>query len=257
MISDDEVRALLASIGGRVRQARLGLGMTLRELAEAAGLSVRFVSQLEAGEANIAVGRLAAVAAALAVPLSELVAAEARPRFVALIGLRGAGKSTLGPRVARSLGVEFVELDERIEEAAGLKLPEIFALHGEGYYRRLEAQALAALVADGAPSVVALPGGIVGNEEAWTLARRHFTTVWLRADPEEHMDRVLLQGDRRPMANRPNAMAELRAILAAREPRYAEADVTIDTSRLDRVAAARAVVAELAARGWRARATRP
>ena len=233
-----------------MRRARTALGMTLRELAEASGLSLRFVSQLEAGEANIAVGRLAAVAAALGLPLSELVAEDARPQAIALLGLRGAGKSTAGPRVARALGLEFVELDEKIEEAAGLKLSELFALHGEAYYRRLEGRALAELLADGKARVIALPGGVVNNEEAWALARRHCTTVWLRADPEDHMDRVLLQGDRRPMADRPNAMAELRAILAAREPLYAEADLTVDTSPADRAAVAKAVLAALAGRGW-------
>ena len=236
-----------------MRRARTGLGLTLRELAEASGLSLRFVSQLEAGEANIAIGRLAAVAGALGVPLSELVAEDERPQAIALLGLRGAGKSTAGPEVAKALGLEFVELDERIEEAAGLKLAEIFALHGEGYYRRLEGQVLAGLLADGRPRVIALPGGVVNNEDAWALARRHCTTVWLKADPEAHMDRVLLQGDRRPMANRPNAMAELRAILAAREPLYAEADVTVDTSSRGRSAVAKSILAELAARGWAAR----
>src|SRR5688572_25918503 len=164
---------LLERIGGRVRRARAGLGMTLRELAEASGLSVRFVSALEAGEANIAVGRLASVAVALGVPLAELVAEEERPQAVALVGLRGAGKSTVGPKLARALGVEFVELDEKIEESAGLKLSEIFALHGESYYRRLEGQTLAELLADGRSRVIALPGGVVTNDEAWALARRH------------------------------------------------------------------------------------
>lgn len=281
--------ALLASVGGRVRRIRGERHMTIRELAERAKLSVRFVAQLEAGEANIAVGRLAALARALDARLSDLVGDEAEPSgpraaierllgdlgdeelerclraielvlgeerrsAVALLGLRGAGKSTVGPRLARALDVGFVELDERIEEEAGLKLAEIFALHGEAYYRRLEGRCLADLLADGRPRVVALPGGIVNSEDAFAFALRHCTTVWLKAKPEDHMRRVLRQGDERPVANRPNAMAELEAILAAREPLYAQADVTVDTSRRDAAGAVKAILAALPRAGWSVRA---
>ena len=219
----------------------------MREVAERSGLSLRFLSQLEAGEANIAIGRLAAVAAALGVSMADLVAEESSDagRDVALLGLRGAGKSTIGPKVAAALGVGFVELDERIEEGAGMRVAEIFSLHGEGYYRRLERECLEGLLGDGRPSVIALSGGIVHNEEAFALARRRCATVWLKAKPEDHMQRVLDQGDRRPVANRPDAMAELRAILAARESLYGLADVTIDTSRHDVDAAAREILAAL------------
>ncbi|MBX3468323.1 MAG: helix-turn-helix domain-containing protein [Planctomycetes bacterium] len=258
---------LLARLGGRVRQLRKERGLTARALAERAGLSLRFVAQLEAGQANIAVLRLEAVARALGVSAAGLVAVapdvdasgargrldallagrspdelercvaaveaalgQARRRGVALLGLRGAGKSTLGPRLAAALGIAFVELDDRIEEAAGLSLTELFALHGEGYYRRLEVQVLSSLLAAGRPFVVALGGGIVQNDEAFRLARAHCTTVWLRARPEDHMQRVLAQGDRRPIAGRDDAMAELEAILAAREPLYRQAELTVDTS---------------------------
>lgn len=258
---------LLARLGGRVRQLRKERGLTARALAERAGLSLRFVAQLEAGQANIAVLRLEAVARALGVSAAGLVAeapdvdangargrldallagrssdelercvaaveaalGQARRRGVALLGLRGAGKSSLGPRLAAALGIAFVELDDRIEEAAGLSLTELFALHGEGYYRRLEVQVLSTLLAAGKPFVVALGGGIVQNDEAFRLARAHCTTVWLRARPEDHMQRVLAQGDRRPIAGRDDAMAELEAILAAREPLYRQAELTVDTS---------------------------
>ena len=228
---------LLKRVGARVRHARGERRLTMRELAERAGLSLRLIAQLEAGEANIAIGRLAAVAAALGVRLEGLVAeaadAAAGERPVALIGLRGAGKSAIGPRVAEALGVPFVELDDRIEEAAGMRVAEIFSLHGEAYYRRLERECLEALLDGGRPSVIALSGGIVGNEEAFALARRRCATVWLKARPEDHMRRVLGQGDRRPVADRPDAMAELRAILASREPLYQLADVTVDTSKHD------------------------
>jgi XRE family aerobic/anaerobic benzoate catabolism transcriptional regulator len=225
---------VIRRVGARVRHARAERRLTMREVAERSGISLRFLSQLEAGDANIAIGRLAAVATALGVSLADLVAedAPAASRDVALLGLRGAGKSTIGPRLAEALGAPVVELDERIEEAAGLRVAEIFSLHGEGYYRRLERECLEAVLDDGRPSVVALSGGIVHNEEAFGLARRRCATVWLKARPEDHMRRVLDQGDRRPVANRPDAMAELRAILAAREPLYGLADVTVDTSRV-------------------------
>ena len=226
---------VIRRVGARVRQARADRRLTMREVAERTGLSLRFLSQLEAGEANIAIGRLAAVATALGVPLADLVAegqsnGEAK-RDVALLGLRGAGKSTIGPRLAAALGAEFVELDDRIEEAAGMGVAEIFSLHGEAYYRRIERECLERLLDGSRASVIALSGGIVQNEEAFALARRRCVTVWLKARPEDHMKRVLEQGDRRPVANRPDAMAELRAILASREPLYQLADLTVDTSR--------------------------
>lgn len=263
----DAGEPLLVRLAERVRRLRRERGLTARALAERSGLSLRFVAQLEAGQANVSVLRLAALARALGVSAAALIADDAegpasgararllgllegrsegelerclgavelalgasRARGIALLGLRGAGKSTIGPRLAEALGVPFVELDDRIEEAAGLSLTELFALHGEGYYRRLETQCLSALIALGRPFVVALSGGVVQNEEAFRLARAHCTTVWLRARPEDHMQRVLAQGDRRPIAGRADAMAELQAILAAREPQYRQADVTVDTS---------------------------
>jgi XRE family aerobic/anaerobic benzoate catabolism transcriptional regulator len=243
---------VIRRVGARVRQARSDRRLTMREVAERSGLSLRFLSQLEAGEANIAIGRLAAVATALGVPLADLVAengtnGEAK-RDVALLGLRGAGKSTIGPRLAERLGAGFVELDERIEEAAGMGVAEIFSLHGEAYYRRIERECLERLLDGASAQVVALSGGIVQNEEAFALARRRCATVWLKARPEDHMKRVLAQGDRRPVANRPDAMAELRAILASREPLYQLADVTVDTSRATVDAAVDALAESLSAR---------
>lgn len=228
---DPRTRTVLARIAARVRALRRERDLTARALAERADLSVRFVAQLEAGEANIAIGRLAAVADALAVPLDELVREERAARVIALLGLRGAGKSTVGPRLARALSVPFVELDAAIEKKAGLDLGTIFTLHGEGYYRRLEVECLAERIDAGAPCVMALSGGIVHNAEAFELVRRHCRTVWLKADPEHHMQRVLDVGDRRPVEGRANAMAELRTLLATREPLYRQADVAIDTSR--------------------------
>lgn len=226
---------VIRRVGARVRHTRAERRLTMREVAERSGVSLRFLSQLEAGKANIAISRLAAVATALGVPLAELVSEKPlwreKGESIALLGLRGAGKSTIGPRLGSELGLEFVELDDRIEEAAGLEIAEIFSLHGEGYYRRLELECLESLLGQGRPRVIALSGGIVHNEEAFALARRRCTTVWLKAHPTDHMQRVIDQGDRRPVANRPDAMAELRAILAAREPLYSLADITLDTSR--------------------------
>ena len=152
---------------------------------------------------------------------------------IALLGLRGAGKSTIGPRLAERLGLRFVELDLAIEEAAGLTLNEIFMLHGEGYYRRLERETLQGLLADGQGMVIAAGGGIVNDKETYRLLRRRAVTVWLKAKPEDHWNRVIQQGDQRPMAQHPHAMAELRALLAARERLYAEAEHVLDTSRCD------------------------
>jgi XRE family aerobic/anaerobic benzoate catabolism transcriptional regulator len=150
---------------------------------------------------------------------------------VALLGLRGAGKSTVGRRLARRLRVPFVELDRKVEEAAGLALAEIFALHGEDYYRRLEKETLTRLLDGGRPLVLACGGGLVTARDTYALLRRRALTVWLRAQPEDHWNRVVQQGDRRPMSH-PQAMGELRRLLRARDPLYAEAAHTVDTSKL-------------------------
>lgn len=225
----DRTRTLLTRLAGRVRSLRRERKDTARAVADRAGLSARFYASLEAGEANIAIGRLAAVADALEVPLKALFEEPPAPRLIGLLGLRGAGKSTIGPKLAKALSLPFVELDLCIESLAGLDLSEIFALHGEAYYRRLETRCLAERVEAG-PCVIALSGGIVHNATAFALVERHCRTVWLRADPKDHMQRVLDLGDRRPMEGRANAMAELRRLLASREPLYRKADVTVDTS---------------------------
>lgn len=224
-----------------------------REAAERAGLSPRFYSELEAGRANIAYTRLAAVARALDVTPARLVddsEDESHRPVIALLGLRGAGKSTVGPIVAESLSMPFVELDERIEASANLSLAEIFALHGESWYRRLATEAVRDIVDAGKPRVVALPGGIVHDAEAWRMLRERCMTAWLKARAQEHMDRVLRQGDRRPMANRADAMDELRQILGQREPFYRQADVAVDTSRRGAEQVAASIVSSLARLGW-------
>ena len=236
---------LLAGLAERVRALRGRHGYTLHELAGRAGLSLRFLIQVEAGEANISVRKLAGLAHALgttpAALLTEPEPARGRP-VIALLGLRGAGKTTIGRRLARRLRVPFVELDRRVEKAAGLSLAEVFALHGEDYYRRLERDTLERVLDEaGGRLVLAVGGGLVTAPKTYALLRRRALTIWLRADAEDHWNRVVQQGDRRPMADHPEAMAELRRLLAARHRLYAEADATVDTSRLGVQGTVRAV----------------
>lgn len=237
------VRApLLTSLGRRVRELRHERSWTLDALSQAAGVSSRFLADVEAGRGNISVLRLADVARALGRPVADLLL-EAGPVRVALLGLRGAGKSTVGRLLAERVGVPFHELDQRVEELAGLPLAELFAVHGEAYYRRIEREALEHLLSEPAGFVVAVGGGLVTDPATYARLRGACVTIWLRALPEDHMRRVEAQGDLRPMARRADAMTELKGILAARAPLYAQAAHALDTSGLpvaaivDRVAA--------------------
>jgi XRE family aerobic/anaerobic benzoate catabolism transcriptional regulator len=215
-----------------VRAARAARHWTIRELAERSGVSVRFLVQLESGRGNISVKRLADLARTFKVPTADLLNDDYpdAPRVVALLGLRGAGKTTIGKLLARRLHVRFVELDRQIEKAADMSLAELFSLYGEEYYRRLERETLAEVLAEKRPMVLATGGGIVASPDTYALLKKSAVTVWLRASPEDHWNRVVRQGDRRPMADHPQAMADLRALLGAREPLYARADHTINTS---------------------------
>jgi len=207
------------------------MGWTLRDIADRSGVSSRFLSDLEAGRGNISVARLADVAQALDVTLVSLLPSEEkRNPVVSLVGLRGAGKSTIGKALARRLSASFLELDALIEKQANLSLAELFSLHGESYYKRLAYDILLKLLPQNKPMVIATGGSIVTDPETWQLLKRRTHTVWIKATPEDHWKRVLGQGDTRPMANRTSAMAELRAILAQRSPVYAQAAQTIDTS---------------------------
>jgi XRE family aerobic/anaerobic benzoate catabolism transcriptional regulator len=247
---------LLRALGERLRQLREERGLTLEAVAKRSGLSVRFVSEVLAGRANISVTRLARVAAAVGSTAGALLAeaertanaAASTPVVVSLLGIRGAGKSAIGERLAARLGVQFVELDRRIEAQAGLSLGEVFALHGEAYYRRLEADALRRLLGEERPTVVAVGGGIVTNPPAFETLARGTVTVWLRASLEDHWRRVVRQGDPRPMAGRPAARAELRKLIAEREPLYRRAAMRIDTTRLGLERSVDALVAGLSGR---------
>jgi XRE family aerobic/anaerobic benzoate catabolism transcriptional regulator len=226
-------------------------------------MSPRFVSDVELGRGNISIGRLNDIASALEVPLSTLLGsagAETRdaintllgecdehqrarvlillqialnrrvPQVVALLGIRGAGKSTVGVALARELELPFVELARKIEEAAGMSIGDVLTLHGESFYRTLELRCLKDLVASGIPCVAALPGGVVSHPEAFRLVLETCSSVWLRARPEDYWDRVFAQGDTRPMAGIENAMAHLVALVEERRPAYEQADLVVDTS---------------------------
>ena len=224
---------LLQQVGARVRSRRTDLALTQQDLARRAKLSLRFLAQLERGQGNISLGRFSDLAAALHTTPSALLAeGETEPRrsIVALLGVRGAGKSTIGKKLALRLAVPFVELDALIERAAQLTLAEIFELHGEAYYRRLERETLKRFLDDTPAAVLATGGSIVSDRATYRMLRERTVTVWLRARPEDHWNRVIRQGDRRPMAQNPQAYAELRALLEARQPLYVEARHVIDTS---------------------------
>jgi len=226
----------LEAVGAQVRAHRERRGWSRRELAAHCGVSERFLAQLETGDGNISLRRFAEVAHSLGTTPSTLLAAADAPaneKPIALLGVRGAGKSAVGEALARKLGVAFVELDQRIEEAAGLPLGEVFALHGEAYYRRIEREVLAQLLADPRPMVLATGGSIVNDPTNYGLLRARCRTIWLRARPEDHWNRVVAQGDTRPMAGDPtsaHAFTELRALLTAREKLYARAEHVIDTA---------------------------
>jgi XRE family aerobic/anaerobic benzoate catabolism transcriptional regulator len=242
--------------------------MTRKILARDSGVSERYLAQLESGRGNASVLVLNQIAGALNLPVAELLRDEldqpveltliqqllkrlpagklakvrahlvreygsahgARENRVALIGLRGAGKSTLGAALAKRLGVPFVELDHEVEAEAGTSLHEIFLLHGQAGYRRYERRALERTLEKNERCVIATGGSIVSEPGTYDLLLSACRTVWLRAAPEEHMARVAAQGDYRPMAGNREAMDDLRRILAGREALYAQADVTIDTA---------------------------
>lgn len=236
--------AILLLLGDRVRERRQAVGLTVRELAERSGVSERFLVALENAYANVSVVRLSEVADALGTSAADLLAPGAaathpptpkavHPRsLVTLVGLRGAGKSTIGARAAAELGLPFIELDERIAQRAGMGVGEIFDLHGAGYHRKLERAEIERIIGSGESAIVATAGSLVTDHATYDLVLRRTTTVWIKAAAREHHDRVVAQGDLRPIENRKDAMNELRAILRARRALYERAPHAIDTSRL-------------------------
>ena len=232
---------VLRQFAQRLRSAREESGLSVTDLAERASVSRRYLTEAEAGRANPSLLKLTALAGALGVDVTALVAAtQRRTERVALVGLRGAGKTTLGKRLALELEVPFVELDERVEELAGLSLAEVFDLHGVRRFRELEAEALESVLSEeGERVVLATSGSVIDSPGTWARIQETCRTIWLRAEPEEHMRRVLGQGDRRPMRDRPRAMEELRELLRERGDRYAECDraVPTDDKGVDELAA--------------------
>ncbi len=269
--AEHETSATLAELGGRVRAWRARRGMTRKALAADSGLSERFLADVESGKGNVSINSLAAAARALNITVIDLLQDAPRPAFartqallgqlddaqldqanawlgstfglggalgrelrVALIGLRGAGKSTLGAQLASDRKVPFIELDREIEREAGTSMNEILLLHGQAGYRRYERRALLRIAEEHSAGVVMTTGGsIVSERETFDLLQSRFYCVWLKASPEEHMARVVAQGDMRPFdttgANH-EALDDLRRILSSREALYARADAVVDTA---------------------------
>ena len=265
----DHHRAFAAAIGRLLRLSRAKRGMTRRQLAHASGASERYLAQIESGQGNPSVIILESIARALDIPiiellprsngrtpamaeildilarvpvaelssLAELIERRAsqhmqvdRGRRIALIGLRGAGKSTLGRRLADALGCPFIELDRLIEQDYGARIPDLIEMGGLATFRRYERACLERVIDEHETAVIATAGGIVSNAETYALLLRRTHTVWIKARPEEHMRRVMAQGDFRPMAQNREAMADLVAILDARRSDYARAQAELDTS---------------------------
>ena len=268
-ISPEDAHAdLLPALGERVRTLRAQRGMTRKILARDSGVSERYLALLENGDGNGSVMVLAKVAAALHVPVVELLREErttppereqlqsllkrlspaqlktahdmlsrafdagvqARMRRIALVGLRGAGKSSLGAALAKQLRVPFVELDREVEREANVSLNEIFLLYGQAGYRRYERAALERIFTKHDRVVIATGGSIVSEPDTYDLLLSTCYTVWLKAQPEEHMARVVAQGDTRPMKGNREAMEDLRRILVTRAPLYGRADAVVDTA---------------------------
>jgi XRE family aerobic/anaerobic benzoate catabolism transcriptional regulator len=231
--------AYLSRLGDRVRAWRAGNGMTRKALAAASGVSERYLAQLEAGQGNISVLLLRKVARAMGVTVESLVRESAdepaTARRVALLGLRGAGKSSLGAKLAAARGVPFIELDREVEREAGAKLGEVFAMYGQEAYRRFERRALERVLRADDGAVIAVGGSLVTDPDTYRLLLDHCRTVWLKAKPEDHMNRVMAQGDLRPFAGskmhgRSTALEEIRKLLADRDRLYSRADLTVETS---------------------------
>jgi len=268
LLAREEV-AFIAAVGRLVRLGRAKRGMTRRQLAAESGASERYLAHIESGRGNPSIIILKAIAAALEVPIIELLpptnAASAaltqildllgrmpvsdlpaiaemlearstaevhadRARRIALVGLRGAGKSTLGRLLAAQLQVPFIELDRAIEHDYGANVPFLIEMSGLATFRRYERTCLERVVAENEAAVITTAGGIVSNPDTYSFLLRRTHTVWIKARPDEHMTRVMQQGDFRPMAKNREAMADLVAILEARRADYARAQAELDTS---------------------------
>ena len=266
--TEDDAETFLGHLGRRVRDTRERRGMSRKALASQAQVSERYLAPLEGGEGNVSIVLLRRVAKALGADIADFLGDDApehrlirrflaelpphrleealfrlvrefgqddgkRRSRIALVGLRGAGKTTLGVALARELGCPFVELDREIERDAAVSLAELFMLYGQAGYRRVERRCLERLLDSHGRFVLAVGGGIVSEPDTYKLLLDRCYTVWVKAAPEEHMGRVVAQGDFRPMEGNAEAMADLKRILVAREPLYRRADAVVDTSGAD------------------------
>lgn len=283
---DDAVKALIGRVGERVRKARELKGIPRRVLSKASGVSPRYLALLEAGDGNISIGLLQRVAEALDHRIEWLLGEDdpwtsdtlrmaelfrradsetrakvmaileprqnqaARRNRIALIGLRGAGKSTLGTLVGATLGIPFVELNREIEDHAGMPVTEVMAFYGQEGYRRLEAQALSRIIATHDSVILAVAGGIVSEPDVFNTLLGNFHAIWIKASAEEHMGRVREQGDMRPMAGNPEAMEQLKFILTSRETLYDQARAKLDTTGRDVAQSAQDLAALIARNGF-------
>jgi len=223
----------LLRLGERVRAWRSEHGFTRKALAVASGVSERYLAQLESGQGNVSILLLRRIARAMSVPVEVLArehGGDSRRGRIALVGLRGAGKSTLGAKLAQALEVPFIELDREVETEAGASLGEVFSMYGQDAFRRFERKALARVLNQRPRAVIAAGGGLVNDPETYRMLLDHCYCVWLKASPEEHMSRVIAQGDMRPFRGRSTALDEIRRLLAERERLYARADAAVDTS---------------------------
>lgn len=244
--------AFLAQLGLRVRRARARAGLTRRRLAALSRVSERYLAQLESGDGNGSILLIRRVAAALAVELDELIVQRvdlSRHGRIALVGVRGAGKSTLGARLADRLGMPFIELADEIERTLGVPLEAVIAQEGQHAYREAERRALASVVQTHERCVIAAGGSLVLEPLAYQLLRSRCFTVWLRASAEDHISRLIAQRDLRPLQGREHALAELRMLLVQRERLYAMADLAIDTSANDEAACLHLLLESVSAAG--------
>jgi XRE family aerobic/anaerobic benzoate catabolism transcriptional regulator len=229
--AQQQEHAFLARLGERVRTWRTEHGMTRKQLSVASGVSERYLAQLEAGQGNMSVLLLRKVARAMGVGVERLVREdEAQQRPIALLGLRGAGKSTLGTKLAQSLNVPFVELDREVEKEAGAPLGEVFAMYGQDAFRRFERRALERVLGEHPQAVIATGGSLVTDPGTYELLLERCRSIWLKASPAEHMNRVIAQGDMRPFKGRSAALDEIRKLLDDRDRLYGRATAVVDTS---------------------------
>ena len=231
--TEEQEAAFLARLGDRVRAWRTDAGLTRRSLSESSGVSERYLAQLESGQGNISVLLLRKVARSMGVAMEALLREDERgPRGarIALIGLRGAGKSTLGAKLAESLGIPFIELDQEVEREAGARLGEVFAMYGQDAFRRFERRALERVLKQNPRAVIAAGGSLVTDPGTYQFLIERCLCVWLKASPDEHMSRVMAQGDMRPFKGRSAALGEIEKLLKDRDRLYARADAAIETS---------------------------